>query len=124
MVEARGSFGALGRQAIEMRHVRPTETIDLDIAILAAMVLVPWSTASGQVVQTFGEVQGRLQRGEEVYVSDGAGREIRGVVSEISASSLQLLVGGTRRDFDAVNVRRIDRPVHDTLKNGICWAWR
>lgn len=100
---------------------RPKLSI-LDIAILTAMVLAPWSTASGQVVQTFGEVQGRLQRGEEVYVSDGAGREIRGAVLEISASSVQLLVDGKRRDFDAVNVRRVDRVVRDPLKNGILWG--
>ena len=87
-----------------------------------AMVLVPCSTASGQVVQTFEEVQGRLQRGEEVYVSDGAGPEMKGKVSDISPSSLQLLVNGERRDFDAVSVRRIDRVVRDPLKNGILWG--
>ena len=36
-----------------------------------------------------------------MYVSDGAGPETKGKVSDISPSSLQLLVNGERRDFDA-----------------------
>ena len=86
------------------------------------MMLTPISTALGQVVQAFEQVQGRLQRGEEVHVRDGAGREIRGTVADIAGSSLQLLVNGERRSFDGTNVQRIDRLVPDGLKNGMLWG--
>lgn len=85
-------------------------------------MLVPCSSASGQGVQTFEEIRGRLQQGEEVYVSDGGGREVRGTVADMSVSSLQLLVNGERRSFDSANIQRIDRHVRDSLKNGALWG--
>jgi hypothetical protein len=93
-----------------------------DIAVITAMMSIPIGTASGQAVQSFDRLQGRLQPGEEVYVRDGAGRETLGTIADISGSSLHLLVHGERRSFDEANVQQIDGLVRDGLKNGVLWG--
>jgi hypothetical protein len=85
-------------------------------------IIASSSRASGQVAHDFGEVQTRLQRGELVVIVDGAGRPTRGTVTDLSTSSLQLLIDGERRTFDEAQVKRIDRLVRDSVKNGALWG--
>ena len=92
-----------------------------DIAFVAAMLVVQFRTASAQAVQTLDEAQSRLQ-GQDVYVGDGAGREVRGTVADISRSSVRLLVDGDSRNFDAANIQFIDRHVGDSRLNGALWG--
>jgi hypothetical protein len=91
------------------------------MAILTLLVLLP-CRASGQVAETFGEIQDRLQRGEPANVTDSEGREAKGTIADISVSSLQLLVNGERRTFNEANIQRVDRLVRDSLKNGVLWG--
>jgi hypothetical protein len=53
---------------------------------------------------------------------DAAGRPTRGTVADVSASSLQLVIDGERRTFDAAQIQRIDRLVRDSVKNGVLWG--
>jgi hypothetical protein len=106
---------------MEVSMQRLTRLSPHDIAILTLLVLLP-CRASGQVVRTFGEIQGRLQAGEQVLVTDSAGRAVRGTIADVSVSSLQVLVNDERRTFNEANVQRVDRFVRDSLKNGMLWG--
>ena len=72
--------------------------------------------------RSFQDLQRTLKAGQQVvlmpYPSNEAGREIRAIVSALSATSLVLLIDGMPREFREDSVAHIDRP-GDRLKNGI-----
>ena len=60
---------------------------------------------------------GSLQPGEGVYVTDAAGRRLKGTISDVSSAGLVVTHGGQAWTVAAADVRRIDR--QDPLANGI-----
>ena len=80
----------------------------------------PLRVPSGQQpVSSFEELKSRISPGETVIVLDAAGREIRGRAASLSDASLTVTFDTTRRQFDAADVRRIDRQRRDSVRNGV-----
>lgn len=84
---------------------RPLRTLGFAVAV----VLLPSLASSQTVASCFEELAGRLHPGDTVWVMDGANREVRGEFVELSQASLALLVNGDRREWAAVDVKRIKR---------------
>lgn len=72
-----------------------------------------------QPASSFEELKSWIDPGETVFVLDAAGREIRGRAASLSDTSLTLAFDATRRQFDAADVRRIDRQRRDSVRNGV-----
>lgn len=65
------------------------------IVLLVGAALAPSDARAQLVARSFGELQGLVRPGETVVVTDENGRELKGKLGEISASSLALLtIGG------------------------------
>lgn len=65
------------------------------IVLLVGAALAPSDARAQSVARSFGELQGLVRPGETVVVTDENGRELKGKLGEISASSLALLtIGG------------------------------
>ena len=60
---------------------------------------------------------GSLQPGEGVYVTDAAGRRLKGTLSDVSSAGLVVTHSGQARTVAVADVRRIER--QDPLANGI-----
>jgi hypothetical protein len=74
------------------------------ICLLAGSV----RTARAQaVVTSFGELAGKLKPGKTVYVTDDAGRRVKGKLLSLSASSLTLLAGADQETFRETQVRQL-----------------
>jgi len=87
--------------------------------VIAVLVLGIPSGAIAQVpVSSFEQLPTWLRVGDTVYVTDAAGREHKGTIGGLSASSLSLLVGGTPQDFRKENISTITRRRPDSLGNG------
>ena len=59
-----------------------------------------------------------LDQGERIRVTDGAGRELRGRLIDLSPSTLSLRVAGVRHDLREAAVAVIRRQRRDRLGNG------
>ena len=72
-----------------------------------------------QPATTFEELARRTSPGELIYVVDLAGRETRGRVAMLSGGALTVTADGSRREFMAADVQRIDRRRRDSVRNGV-----
>lgn len=59
------------------------------------------------VASSFVELAGTLKPGKTVYVTDGAGRKVKGKMTVLSASSLEVLIDGKEETFAEDRVRQI-----------------
>jgi hypothetical protein len=75
--------------------------------------------ADQQPATSFEELKLRVTVGEAVYVVDKSGQETRGRIASLSQVALTLAVDGTRRDFVADAIGRIDRRRRDSVWNGV-----
>ena len=73
---------------------------------------------SAQLVSTFQQLQLLVRPGDNIYVTDSVGQTTKGRIAELSASSLGLVVNGSRRDLLQTDVREIRQWRADSLKNG------
>jgi hypothetical protein len=100
------------------------------LIILACALSLAQSTitAGAQVVEhldpapvahSFIELQGRIQSGATVFVTDLAGHEVKGTFRGLSDTSLDVLVHGQRLAFSQADVRLIKRRQPDPLWNGV-----
>ena len=87
-------------------------------AIAVLVVGIPSGAIAEAPVPSFDQLATRLRVGDTVYVTDAAGREHKGTISDLSASSLALLVEKTPRDFPKANVHTIQSQQPDSLANG------
>ena len=101
----------------------------LPLLVSVAWLLVAPLGVSAQVVATsFEELRALVKSGETIYVTDASGRQTKGRLGELSASSLELLVGQTgpngRETFvpkarlSERDVRQILLQRRDSLWNG------
>lgn len=66
------------------------------------------SVAGAQTVaSSFAELAGKLKPGKTVYVTDGAGRKVKGKMTDLSASSLEVLIDGKDETFAEDGVRQL-----------------
>jgi hypothetical protein len=103
------------------------------VSLLALSLLV--STASEGVAQpagrtkhertgrasvvSFNELQGRIQPGATISVTDATGREVSGKLSALSETSLTLVLHGTTRSYMQSDVSLIRKRQSDSLWNGL-----
>ena len=87
-------------------------------AIAVLVVGIPSGAIAQAPVSSFDQLATRLRVGDTVYVTDAAGREHKGTIGDLSASSLALLVEKTPRDFPKANVHTIQSQQPDSLANG------
>jgi hypothetical protein len=67
---------------------------------------------------SFDQLAGVLRVGDKIFVTDSAGRNYEGTLSEQSESSIKIVGAGAVRDFKASDVSAIRRFQPDSKKNG------
>jgi hypothetical protein len=88
------------------------------LLLLVAGCLATAPAASAQpAAASFEALAGRLQIGQQVWVTDGTGREHRGRLEQLSSDGLVLRANGAET-FAAADVRRVRTRNHDSVKNG------
>ena len=93
--------------------------------VALALLFALTATAAGaqELAGSFDQLRVLLKPGETVLVTDGAGREVRGTVTDLSPSSLALRVGGARRTFLETDIASIQQRRPDPLSNGAKWGF-
>jgi hypothetical protein len=93
----------------------------LSVLILCAATLVfDAAGASAQSVsRSFTDLERQLAVGESITVTDETGHELAGKISELSPTSLTLLVDRQPRTFSENQVRRVQQRRFDSLWNGV-----
>lgn len=83
--------------------------------------MVWFATTAGaqQPAHSFDELTPRIQLGDTVYLVEGSGRETKGRIATLSDIALTMSVDGTRREFIAGDVQRIERRTRDSVRNGL-----
>lgn len=84
-----------------------------------SMLLAPGGAAAQDTAVSLDELlhAGSLQPGDGVYVTDAAGRRLKGAISDVSSGGLVITHGGRAWTVAVADVRRID--LQDPLANGI-----
>ncbi len=92
-------------------------------AVLCLLVMTLASRAEAQgIAASFSQLRLLVRSGDTITVTDTTGREVTGKIVELSASSLGLLVGGTRRELTEPDVTTIRQRRSDSLANGAVWG--
>ena len=83
------------------------------------MLLAPGGAVAQDTAVSLDELlhAGSLQPGDGVYVTDAAGRRLKGAISDVSSGGLVVTHGGRAWTVAVADVRRID--LQDPLANGI-----
>ena|SRR5436190_11916871 len=98
--------------------VRTTRAHTLSRAEIGAVDVVSVSPAVKTVAASFNQLRALLPIGETVWVTDRAGRETKGQLQQISASSLLLLSTGRSRELVQTDIVEIRAPRKDSPMNG------
>lgn len=85
---------------------------------LWAVVSMPTTARAQPVAHSFAELAGVVAVGQTVTVTDGAGAETKGRVTQISPTSLELAFDTATRSFAESEVRLIQQQYRDSLLNG------
>jgi hypothetical protein len=67
----------------------------------------PGTAGAQTAASSFGELAAKLKPGKTVHVTDEAGRKVKGKMTDLSPSSLDLLVDGKKETFAENSVREI-----------------
>ena len=91
----------------------------IGVLTLMSMVMAPDVAVAQDRALSLDELlhAGNLQPGEGVYVTDAAGRRLKGTLSDVSSAGLVVRHGGQAWTVAVADVRRID--LQDPLSNGI-----
>lgn len=89
------------------------------VVLLLLVVSVPMTEAQG-VAGSLEQLRSLAGVGDRVTVTDVMGREIQGTISELSSSSLALMVDKTRTEFSETDLETISR--RDSRWNGTLWG--
>jgi hypothetical protein len=71
---------------------------------------------------SFEQLRARVGSGDRVTVTDTAGRDRTGTILALSASSIELIVNGSRATLRERDVRTITRSRRDSRWNGTLWG--
>jgi hypothetical protein len=106
---------------IKVLHLNPKEAWTMrgtaSAAATLAFLLLPALARSQEPVKSFDQLNTRLRNGDRIVVTDTKGREHKGHVVDLSASTLTLDAGETRR-LTVDDVQLVQDRSHDSLKNG------
>ena len=93
----------------------------LSCIVLVLLFVLGVSITEGQeVAGSFEQLQPRASVGDQVTVTDVTGREVRGTITQLSLSSLTLLLGQTKTEFFEAEIETISR--RDSRWNGTLWG--
>lgn len=98
--------------------MRSIPRLRLLTAGLVAIVSMPATTRAQPAVQSFSELARVVAAGQSVTVTDAAGVETTGRVTQLSPTSLTLALDSAVRSFTESEVRLIQRKHKDSLLNG------
>ncbi len=88
------------------------------VLLVVAGFLSTAAAASAQdPAASFDALAGRIEVGQRIWVTDTAGREVRGRLERLSSDALVLKASGLET-FAAPDVRRVRARARDSLKNG------
>ena len=73
---------------------------------------------AAQQAHSFEQLQVLVKPGDNIYLTDSAGKTDKGRISDLTRDSLGLTVNGIRRDLSESDVFEIKRWRNDSLKNG------
>jgi hypothetical protein len=79
--------------------------------------------AAQEIAGTFDQLRVLVKPGDRLRITDNAGGEIAGALSELRSSSLTVTVGGRPRDIDASAINTIRQRRSDPLGNGARWGF-
>ena len=74
--------------------------------------------SSAQQVTSFEQLQLLVKSGDKIFVTDPAGKTSKVRISQLSSSSLSVIVNGVKRDLPQSDVLEIKQWRHDSLANG------
>jgi len=98
-------------------HTSRVASTSLILALLAT------TGEAQELAGSFDQLRVLVKHGDTVRVTDGAGEEVRGTITGLSSSSLDLMVGGTRRTFLETDISAIHQRRNDSLANGAKWGF-
>jgi hypothetical protein len=87
------------------------------------LLILPAAGNAQELAGSFEQLRVLVKQGDTVRVTDAAGEEVRGTVTDLSPSSLALRVGGTRRTFLETDITAIHQRRNDSLANGAKWGF-
>ena len=87
------------------------------IALVSALAVLP-TTAGAQPVDSFRQLKGLIELGEDVTVVHGFGQVVEGRALDISSSTLTLMVAGAPLELDEAAVRRVSQRWRDSTRDG------
>src|SRR5687768_15206268 len=79
------------------------------VALGCYCLIAGFSSMAGAqtAASSFGELTAKLKLGKTVHVTDEAGRKVKGKITDLSLSSLDVLVDGKKETFAENTVREI-----------------
>src|SRR5689334_24834835 len=89
----------------------------------ALLITLPAVAGAQELAGSFDQLRVLVKAGDTVRVTDSAGEEVRGTLTDLSSSSLALRVGGTRRTFLETDITAIHQRRNDSLANGAKWGF-
>jgi len=93
----------------------------LACAVVVQLLVLGVEVTEGQdVAGSFEQLRSQVSIGDDVTVTDVTGREVRGTITELSSSSLALVVGTTQMEFLEADVETVS--LRDSRWNGTCWG--
>jgi hypothetical protein len=96
------------------RRMKPSGVLVSCLVVLAAT-----GAAEAQgIANSFTELRLLVRPGDTVSVTSTTGREVTGRITELSSSTLALMVGGQQRDLREAEVVTIRQRRGDSLQNG------
>ena len=93
------------------------------LACFGLLFTLPAVSSAQDLAGSFDQLRVLVKPGDTVRVTDGAGEEVRGTITDLSPSSLALRVGGTRRTFLETDIAAIHQRRNDSLANGAKWGF-
>jgi hypothetical protein len=93
------------------------------VVCLALLISLPASAGAQELAGSFEQLRVLVKPGDTVRVTDGAGQEVRGTITDLSSSSLALRTGGTRRTFLDNDIAAVHHRRNDSLANGAKWGF-
>lgn len=89
----------------------------------ALLITLPAAASAQELAGSFDQLRVLVKAGDTVRVTDSAGEEVRGTITDLSSSALALRVGGIRRTFLETDVTAIHQRRNDSLANGAKWGF-
>jgi len=89
----------------------------------ALLITLPAAASAQELAGSFEQLRVLVKPGDIVRVTDRAGEEVRGSITDLSSSSLALRVDGTRRTFLQNDVAAVYQRRNDSLANGAKWGF-